>query len=168
MSQILVISPLPENVAFFRSHFSAEDGFVSVGDENLARLLLHETGFDLIVAEGAGAAFLSEASKVSVVLSVGGEDFSDRGVFVLKKKEDFPAVLPWLRAARARIFSLQAENGILQKKIEDLSLVSRAKRVLQKTLGMTESEAHRYIEKQAMDLRVSKSAVARRILATYA
>ena len=168
MSQILAVSRHPENVAYFRSHFSSEDGFVEVPDETLARILLQETGFDFILAEGASSDFLRETAPSAVVVSVGGEDLSSEGVFYLEKKEDLPAALPWLRAAHARIFRLQTENGRLQKKIEDLALIARAKRVLQKTLGMTEEQAHRTIEKQAMDLRVSKSDVARRILATYA
>ena len=34
-------------------------------------------------------------------------------------------------------------------------------------LSMTESQAHRYIEKQAMDMRLPKRAVAESILNTY-
>lgn len=50
---------------------------------------------------------------------------------------------------------------------EDLKIVNRAKGVLITRLGMTEPEAHRYIEKRAMDMRATKRAVAESILKTY-
>ena len=45
--------------------------------------------------------------------------------------------------------------------------MDRAKCVLIQYLGMTEEQAHRQIEKQAMDTRQTKAAIARAILATY-
>ena len=55
----------------------------------------------------------------------------------------------------------------LQKKIEEIRLVDRAKCALIQYLNMTEATAHRYIEKQAMDTRRTKSAIAKDILNTY-
>ena len=48
-----------------------------------------------------------------------------------------------------------------------MGLIDRAKCVLIQVLGMTEPQAHRYIEKQAMDMRVSKRQVAEELLKTY-
>ena len=45
--------------------------------------------------------------------------------------------------------------------------VNRAKWLLIEELKMTEQEAHRYIEKQAMDRCVTKRVVAEQILSTY-
>ena len=50
---------------------------------------------------------------------------------------------------------------------EEIRLVNRAKWLLIGELNMTEQEAHRYIEKQAMDRCVTKRAVAEQILSTY-
>jgi AmiR/NasT family two-component response regulator len=55
----------------------------------------------------------------------------------------------------------------LQLKIEEIRLVNRAKAILIQYLKMTEQEAHKYIEKQAMDLRITKREVATSILNTY-
>ena len=46
-------------------------------------------------------------------------------------------------------------------------MVDRAKCILIQYLNMTEPQAHRYIEKQAMDLRVSRREIAQGILQTY-
>ena len=49
----------------------------------------------------------------------------------------------------------------------EIRLVNRAKWVLINELKMDEPQAHRYIEKQAMDRCVSKKAVAEEIVKTY-
>ena len=55
----------------------------------------------------------------------------------------------------------------IEEKMEEIRLVNRAKWLLIEELNMTEQEAHRYIEKQAMDRCVTKRAVAEQILSTY-
>ena len=51
--------------------------------------------------------------------------------------------------------------------MEEIRLVNRAKWLLIGELNMTEQEAHRYIEKQAMDRCVTKRVIAEQILSTY-
>ena len=48
-----------------------------------------------------------------------------------------------------------------------MKIVNRAKLLLMQNLRMTESQAHHYLEKQAMDLRKSKYDIALRVLNTY-
>ena len=67
------------------------------------------------------------------------------------------------QALHQRVDALVRENRKLQTRIEDLRLVSRAKCVLIEC-GMTEPDAHAYIEKRAMDTRQSKRDVARELL----
>lgn len=62
---------------------------------------------------------------------------------------------------------LQKENVRLQQKLDEMRLVSRAKCVLIQYLNMTEQQAHKYIEKQAMDMRSTKKSIALSILSTY-
>lgn len=50
---------------------------------------------------------------------------------------------------------------------QDKQLISRAKIVLQQYLNMTEDQAHKFIEKQSMNLRQTKVATAISILTTY-
>ena len=51
--------------------------------------------------------------------------------------------------------------------MEEIRLVNRAKWLLIEQLRMTESEAHRYIEKQAMDRCVTKLSIAENIISMY-
>ena len=51
--------------------------------------------------------------------------------------------------------------------VETVTSVSKAKWLLISELHMSESDAHRYIEKQAMDRCISKRIVAEEIIKTY-
>ncbi len=68
---------------------------------------------------------------------------------------------------RARLLRLNAEKDTLQEKFDDMKLVNRAKLLLMERLKMTESEAHRYIEKQAMNTGSRRRQVAENIIRTY-
>ncbi|GHU84065.1 hypothetical protein FACS1894196_4800 [Clostridia bacterium] len=86
-----------------------------------------------------------------------------RGVVTLAKPVSpalFGQAVSILAATRAKLTRLQG-------KIEEIRIVERAKRALIQTLKMSETQAHRYIEKQAMDLRKTKYAVAENIIKTY-
>ena len=48
-----------------------------------------------------------------------------------------------------------------------MKIVNRAKSMLMQYLNLTEEQAHRHIQKQAMDLRKTQRAVAEDILKTY-
>lgn len=49
----------------------------------------------------------------------------------------------------------------------DFDIISRAKKTLMRYLNFTEPQAHRFIEKQAMNMRVKKLEIARGILKAY-
>lgn len=92
------------------------------------------------------------------------------GVFVVPKpvnKAFFFQAVNLAVASRQKLSGLRQENIKLQVKIKEMRLVDRAKCALIQYLNMTEKQAHRYIEKQAMDMRVSKGDVAQGILKTY-
>ena len=59
---------------------------------------------------------------------------------------------------------LKQEKNKLIKQVEDIKKVDRAKCLLIQYNKMTEEQAHRYLEKQAMDLRISRRAVADKII----
>ena len=92
------------------------------------------------------------------------------GVITLSKPTNLQMVAQNLRilcATRERMRQMQARQATVEEKIEEIRLVNRAKWLLIECLSMTEPEAHRYIEKQSMDGRVSKREVAESIIKTY-
>ena len=70
-------------------------------------------------------------------------------------------------ATRARLRVMEKKNRSLSAKMSEIRIVNRAKWALIESLGMTEEQAHHYIEKQAMDLRMPKGEIAVNILKTY-
>ncbi len=62
---------------------------------------------------------------------------------------------------------MEKQNRTLREKMEDIRAVNRAKWLLIEHLSMTEQDAHYYIEKQAMDTRLSRREVAEHIIRTY-
>lgn len=94
----------------------------------------------------------------------------EHGVLTVSKSISRPLFHQALKLActvRQRVLGLRTENNRLQEKIEEIRLVDRAKCALIQYLGMTEPQAHRYIEKQAMDLRCSRREIAQTLLKTY-
>lgn len=92
------------------------------------------------------------------------------GVCVLSEPTDpelFIHSVRLLESGRSRMMNIMNEYSKLQNRIEETRIISRAKCILVQYLKLTEAQAHRYIEKQAMDTRQSRSAVARSILTTY-
>ncbi len=92
------------------------------------------------------------------------------GIFILAKpihRPLFQGAIRLAQAAKDRRDALLRENRRLRQKIEDIRIVDRAKYLLISYLSMTEPEAHRYLEKQAMDMRITKRAAAEEIIKTY-
>jgi len=56
---------------------------------------------------------------------------------------------------------------MLETKLRDMKLIDRAKCVLVQYLRISEAEAHRQIQKRAMDMRLTQTEVAQDILKTY-
>ena len=62
---------------------------------------------------------------------------------------------------------MEQKTATLEEKMQEIRLVNHAKWVLIEQLKMTEEQAHKYIEKQAMDRCITRRAVAENILSTY-
>lgn len=71
-----------------------------------------------------------------------------------------------MAAARERLRRLEKKASTVEEKMEEIRLVNRAKWVLIETHHMSEPDAHRYIEKQAMDRCTSRKEIAQEILQT--
>ena len=92
------------------------------------------------------------------------------GVMTLSKPVNISMISQTLRilcATRERMRQVGVKQATVEEKMEEIRLVNRAKWLLIECLSMTEDEAHRYIEKQSMDLRISKRQVAENIIKTY-
>lgn len=132
--------------------------------------LSDESGLDLaleLAGQSLSGVMLLVKAELAETVAARVEEY---GVLVLSKpvaRALFDQALRFSRMAQNRMRSLKEENDRLEKKLTELRMVDRAKCLLIQHLGMTEEQAHRHIEKQAMDTRQNKAAVARMILSTY-
>ncbi|MDE6724754.1 MAG: ANTAR domain-containing protein [Ruminiclostridium sp.] len=59
------------------------------------------------------------------------------------------------------------EKQQLKRQIDDIRIIDRAKACLMQYLNLTEGQAHRHLQKQAMDLRKTQREAAEDVLGTY-
>ena len=92
-----------------------------------------------------------------------------RGVCVLSKPTAGQIVLQnlaFLCGVRERLRKLEKKTASVEEKMKEIRIINHAKLLLVEQLKMTEADAHRYIEKQAMDRCVTKREIAETIIAT--
>ncbi len=179
MASVLIVS-----TAEYISKFSAmlsEAGFDEVYQAHSgveARHLIVERQYALMIINapladefGYDLAIYAVENTTMSVLLLTRADVCDA---VENKVEDYGVVpvtsegmfktLKAMYANHNRINSIIKSNRRLQDKIEELKLVDRAKCLLIAHEGMSEEQAHRYIETTAMDMRVSKKQIAEKII----
>ena len=161
---------------FLRSQSFSVAGTISSGSE--ARRVFLEKAPELVTIDaplidefGHDLAMnIAETNVCGIILVVKADVAEDveakveeYGVVVVPKpinRAFFYHAVKMVLTARRRLMVLQRENVKLQQKIEEIRLVDRAKCCLIQYLNMTEAQAHRHIEKQAMDTRRTRREVA--------
>lgn len=187
MESALIVSGTEKSTSFFHEMLIAAscNQIVALQSCGEARRQLLERDFDLVIINaplrdesGENLSRHIAADGISqAILVVKAEYFDavsavceDDGVLVVAKpvnKAVFWSALKLAQAAGTKLARMREENSKLKQKIEDIRVIDRAKCILISYLSMSEQEAHRYIEKQAMDMRLSKRAIAEGILKTY-
>ena len=150
-----------------------------------AKEFLNEQQFDLILvdtplADASGKLFALEAcrKKGTVVLLFIKQELFDEvndeviehGIFTLAKptsRSIITQALKWMGSAREHLRLSENETHLNEQKIDDIRMVNRAKWLLISELKMNETDAHHYIEKQAMDRCLSKRQIAEDIIRMY-
>jgi len=149
-----------------------------------ARRVLEAQQFDLVVVntplpdehgeavgrlafrQGAAVILLVKAEHVDAVR----ERIGKTGIYMIAKplkRAVFLQLLRCIMVQTRQMKQLQAERDRLSRQIQEANLLNRAKLLLIQVLKLSEPQAHHYIEKQAMDLRITKREVAEGIINTY-
>lgn len=154
-------------------------------DAKIARRVISKEKPDIVIINtplpddfGTSLALnVSETDGVCVLLFTRAENFSElssvlapHGVLTLPKPtspELTEEVVELMCATRERLRRIEIKKSFAEGRMEDIRVVNKAKWFLIEQLKMTEQEAHRYIEKQAMDRCVTKRVIAENILSTY-
>ena len=156
-----------------------------VSDVSAAKRAVSERSFDFVIVnsplpDDAGVRFAIDTvtSYNTVVLFLAkAEQYPDaydklaeHGVFLLQKplsKSVFQIAAGWLISARERVRKTEKKTLSIEEKMNEIRIVNRAKWLLISEVKMTEPDAHRYIEKQAMDRCIPRRRVAEEIIKTY-
>ncbi len=154
------------------------------GSAGEVKRMLLETDVDLVILNaplrdefGTQLALNLSRDNLCVLMLVPAESFDavcykveDEGILTLSKpvsRNGLLGAIKLLTAMRGKLRKLDRQNQALQEKMQDIRTVNRAKWLLIEIKRMTENEAHYYIEKQAMDMRLSRREVAENIIRTY-
>lgn len=147
-------------------------GVLARGGADFAVVVQREDGRGVEFALKCAAA--SEATVVFVPVRTLPKMLLDKltagGVCVLDAQADDGACEMFfgqLAAIRTAYGALVRENAGLRRKVLEAQAVGRAKCLLVERRKMTEQAAHRFIEKTAMDNRLTRYAVAKDIIKGY-
>ncbi len=156
-----------------------------VADVASARRCLLEQSYDIVIISaplpdefGSRLALhVADTSAAGVLLLVGAEHYPDisarlspYGVLTLQKPTTPQLILQSLQllcGTRERLRKMEQKTATIEEKMAEIRLVNRAKWLLIDHEGLSEQDAHRLIEKQAMDRCVTRRAVAQQIIQRY-
>ena len=187
MQQVLLVCDSDKAAEFCRDVLKKQgypDVFVCKnGPEAKRRLLEHEYELTFINAplrmESAESVAVDIAEKniSQVILLVKSEHFDeahahtrDYGVITVSKpihSRELSMAIDFSYIAQSRIKMMESENKKLQKKMNELKFINHAKILLVQYESLTEEEAHKKIEKTAMNNRTSRLVVAKEIIDRY-
>lgn len=131
--------------------------------------LIDETGEQLAkdIANSSSQAILFVKADYFEEISTATIDY---GVITIAKpinRSIFWTTLKYVTAVYNKFNRIEQENRKLKQKIEDIKLVDKAKCILIEFEKLSEEDAHKFIEKQAMDSRSTRREVAKTIISKY-
>ena len=170
------------------SHYhglAAGSAYVYAHSGSEGRRIILERDFDIVIiisplTDESGenlARQIAVSGVCQVILAVNSELYGEvsavcekDGVLTIAKPIDqdiFRQVLSLAKTMQVKLGKIQSENDSLKQKIDNIRIIDRAKNILISSCRMSEHEAHRHIEKVAMDTRSSKRSVSERIIHDY-
>lgn len=183
---VLVVSPAGRGADFLASVFDAPtfDPVVNASSAGEARRLLSSEQYDLIAVNSplpdeTGIDFCIDAAQgpSGVMLFVKNDIYeivssqcTREGIFVIPKpntQRNVAQSLTLLCAICERLRKYEKKTRTLREKMDSIRIVNRAKWLLIERLGMTEQDAHGYIEKEAMNRRRTSREIAEEIIRMY-
>lgn len=187
MYKILVVSPNEKYVSSIKKLLPPDriDIVDYASNISTARRMILESHYEIVIVNhfpvsGDGVAFsidISEDYGVGVIIFVSYENYHEvfdktheLGIFTIARpttSETLIQVFRLLCLTRERIHSLDNKKVSIKERLEIIRLVDEAKLKLIKYVHLSEDEAHKYIERQAMQLRITKKESALIIIDKY-
>lgn len=187
MESILIVSSSENNIKVLKelvlSGTSLTINSASSGEEAKIKILKDSYQLILISAPLLDdtvenlALFLSEATISGIIALLKAQTpeesalkLQEEGIVILhsplKPSSLFQGIESGI-AMNKRLLKLKKENIKMHKKLQDLQLVFRSKLILMEHFSFNEEEAHKFLQKRAMDMRQSLEETAEDIIAIY-
>jgi len=184
---VLIASTTPKAAEFF-TELLADHQFspiTAVSTAGEAKRTLVDTPVDILIINaplsddfGVQLALdVAERGSTGVLLAVKSELFEqvsykveEYGVLTISKpisRQVAYQSIKLLAATRIKLKKLSDKATSLEEKMDEIRIINRAKWILIDKLRMSEPEAHRYIEKRAMDTCRKRRDIAEGIIKTY-
>ena len=154
----------------------------TTSDFNEARRLATERTFNIVIADSGDGYDTDFAMNIAesystILLLVPSEHFDEisyrvegYGILTITKPFEpfyFYNIMKIAIAVQYKVQVLSSQTTKLKVKMEEIKQVNRAKMLLMQNMNMSEQEAHRYIEKEAMDRGMKRIAISEEIIKTY-
>ncbi len=186
MEQVLLVSSSQKSADSFAALLAAHP-MLSVCRATTSRdawRMLQAKSYALVLilsplsdSKGWDLAKMAAGTTSGVILVVRPQAYSDvpqkvldEGVFVFTPtmgRALFNQAVTLMLAVHRRLCQVSPQTERLQQKMKEIRIVDKAKCILIQYERMSEQEAHKHIEKQAMDNRLTKLEVAEHILQSY-
>ncbi|MBE5916928.1 MAG: ANTAR domain-containing protein [Pseudobutyrivibrio ruminis] len=187
MERALIVCDIEKTTAFYKS-FLKENGYIdmlTVESIPAAKRAITDYDFDIcfINLPIAGSNSIdyvidiAEKNVCQILLFIKADYYdeitdkvADYGIITVSKPINKQLLWQALRhamAAQRRISMAHNQSVKLEKKLAELKTISRAKLLLIINENLSEEDAHKYIEKSAMDLRISRYQMAMDIIKKY-
>ena len=187
MERALIVCDNEKASAFYKSYLK-ENGYIDmllVESISAAKRAITDYDFDICFVNlplGGSNSIeqvidIAEKNVCQILLFIKADLYdeitdkvADYGIITVSKPISKQLLWQALRhalAAQRRIGMAHKESAKLEKKLEELKTISRAKLLLIINEDLTEEEAHKQIEKNAMDLRISRYQMAKDIIKKY-
>ena len=162
---------------------SFRNDFVTNAGE--ARRRLQERSYDFVIVNaplkdefGSRLCIDSSVNSGTIAVIFAASDIYEEitqktahhGVFIIRKPSSRQTILQavsLLISAREKIRVIEKKAGKAENKLEEIRIVNKAKWFLIDNEGMSESEAHKYIGKLAMDSGITKKQAAQIVIDRY-
>ena len=126
----------------------------------------NELAISIADANDCGGIYIGDSIRTERI----EDQLNDCGIITMYlpiTKSQLVEAVRLILVSNARVRLLKAKNEELTSKLDDMKYITRAKIVLMRSLGYSEEQSHKYIEKRAMEMRMSRKKVAMDILNTY-
>lgn len=186
MIHVLIISEHKESMHDIKAFLHTEDTITITMCKYVvkARRLAVENVYDMIIInyplveeDYTLPLDFAEQSDASILLMCAANQYDriaermeNAGIYVVAKpisQQVLLQIIHFMNITQKRIQKMKSNSVNLSKKLQDIKFIDRAKCLLIEKENLTELQAHKLLEQQAMSLQITRVQLAKKIIKKY-